>query len=631
MPTPMILFGLGGKFDQNDNENVHDAALLWQTATGQTVSDFELTQITLAQAVVSRSARDGYEPLIAVGPEYVSAVEAVSADHPDTQFVLVGAPVDLPNVLSILFDVEAASFAAGYLAATASSTGVVGFIGGQDTDMMVAAGAAFAAGAHAAVPGTQAIRVMTGTDPSAWADPARGAALARDMILDDNVDVITSPSGSTAFGVYDTVAELGARSIGIDWLNLNRYGDSMITSLYPNMEHVMFDVLSGLDGITGDTLWLGLGNDGITYVDDGTSVLMTPDYRAALEAAPSAFATLATMPTEGPDTLDGGSGADRLEGLGGSDVIDGMAGPDTLDGGTGFDTLTGGAGHDLLIGGSQGDDLSGDAGNDTLIGNDGHDALAGAVGSDLIRGHKGNDTLGGGDGDDTLHGDTGDDIVTGGNGADLAWLGSGADVFHDNTQDAPANNDTVQGGAGDDTIWGGNGFDDFRGNAGADLIRGGKGWDSLFGGDQGDTLQANDGNDLVYGGRGADYALLGNGFDSWWDDAQTTHGDDTVFGGGGWDTIRSAGGDDSLTGGAGSDLFVFVSGIGNAVIGDFDTQVDRLSLDDGLWGGARTPSAFEARATLVDDALVLELDTGATLTFQGLTTAAGLSDALEPL
>ncbi|WP_272490882.1 calcium-binding protein [Mesobacterium pallidum] len=331
-------------------------------------------------------------------------------------------------------------------------------------------------------------------------------------------------------------------------------------------------------------------------------------------------------PTMGPDALLGTGGNDVIEALGGNDTVQGLAGNDTLSGGGGFDSLLGGDGFDRLIGGAQGDTLSGGAGGDTLLGNDGFDVLDGDAGHDRLEGHKGNDLLRGGAGDDVLYGNIGDDTLNGGDGADLAYMGDGADVFYDNTEGAPAGNDTVWGEAGDDVIYGGNGFDVFFGGSGADYIQGGKGFDSIYGGDQSDTIYGNDGNDLVYGGRGADLAYLGTGADVFVDDAQTAFGDDMVYGGGGWDTIRSLGGDDTVTGGDGADTFIFGAGIGDAVITDMTDNVDEVQLDAALWGGALSDAALAARTTLVDGAAQLELDTGATLTFAGLTTLDGLAD-----
>ncbi|WP_238368606.1 beta strand repeat-containing protein [Mesobacterium pallidum] len=390
----------------------------------------------------------------------------------------------------------------------------------------------------------------------------------------------------------------------------------------------LFIASTGQDSFFGnggnDTLRVTLdaytGPDFVVEIDLAAGLVRGLD-TGTLAPLPNGIDALASI--ENAEFLNSGLSA-RLIGDAGGNRLESADGHDTLNGGDGFDTLLAGTGDDLLIGGAQGDFASGGDGNDSLYGNDGFDTLSGEIGADLIAGQKGNDLIYGGDGHDTLYGNIGDDTIFGGNGQDLVYLGEGNDTFEDNTQEAPLNNDTVWGEDGDDIILGGNGFDAFYGGTGADYIRGGKGFDSLYGGDQSDTLYGNDGNDLVYGGRGADYAVLGNGADTWMDDAQTTFGDDQVFGGGGWDTIHSLGGNDTLTGGAGNDSFVFGDAMGDVFLTDFTSGEDDLSFTAALWGGPLTQAELDARASLAGSDLVLTLDTGATVTLDGVSSTAGL-------
>ena len=400
------------------------------------------------------------------------------------------------------------------------------------------------------------------------------------------------------------------------------------------------DLLRGGDG--DDLFLIGTGAD--SFYGNGGNDTLRADLAGYAGAAFAVRIDLAAGLVQGLDPVSFAplpNGADVLAGIENAEVLntvlsaritgdtannrlESSGGADTLDGGAGFDTLLGGDGDDRILGGTQGDLALGGTGADTILGNDGFDTLSGEDGDDRIEGHKGNDLLYGGDGDDTIYGNIGDDTVFGGNGQDQVWLGAGNDRFEDNTQGAPDNNDTVWGEDGDDLILGGNGFDVFYGGAGADYIRGGKGFDSLYGGDQSDTIEGNDGNDLVYGGKGADQASLGKGADLWWDDAQAVFGDDVVWGGGGWDTLHSLGGDDTLTGGAGSDRFVFHAGIGDMVITDYAVGEDRLAFDTSLWSGPLTQGELDLRSSLVAGDLVLTLDIGGTVTFEGVASTAGM-------
>jgi serralysin len=122
----------------------------------------------------------------------------------------------------------------------------------------------------------------------------------------------------------------------------------------------------------------------------------------------------APIPTNGNDTLFGGSGNDSINALGGNDLVTGGDGDDTLLGSSGSDDLYGEFGNDRLDGGS-GDDgfISGGEGNDTLRGSSGHDNLRGDSGNDRLDGGADHDSLTGGADNDNLTGGTGNDILIG--------------------------------------------------------------------------------------------------------------------------------------------------------------------------------------------------------------------------
>ena len=259
----------------------------------------------------------------------------------------------------------------------------------------------------------------------------------------------------------------------------------------------------------------------------------------------------------------------------------------------------------------------GTGGNDRMLGTSVADTLDGLAGNDTIFGYGGNDVLRGKEGADKIYGGDGFDTLMAGAGTDLVYGGAGWD--------------DIAGGRGNDSLYGNAGFDGLYGGDGFDFISGGWGGDEIFGGAQADTIFGDDGNDIVYGGTGADYAVLGKGADLWIDDAQTVFGNDRVFGGGGWDTIQSLGGDDTLTGGAGSDTFYFGRGMGDVLVTDYAVGEDAMTFDGPLWTGPLTQAELDARAALVGGDLVLTLDTGATVTLDGVTSTAGLLDDITVL
>ena len=73
------------------------------------------------------------------------------------------------------------------LAALASKTGKIGFVGGMDIPLIRRFQCGFEQGIKYANPKAELIANMTGTTPAAWNDPGRGAELAKGQ-FDRGVD-----------------------------------------------------------------------------------------------------------------------------------------------------------------------------------------------------------------------------------------------------------------------------------------------------------------------------------------------------------------------------------------------------------------------------------------------------------
>ena len=63
-------------------------------------------------------------------------METVAKEFPDTKFTLIDGVVDLPNVQSVVFKEHEGSFLVGMLAAMASESDMVGFVGGMDIPLI---------------------------------------------------------------------------------------------------------------------------------------------------------------------------------------------------------------------------------------------------------------------------------------------------------------------------------------------------------------------------------------------------------------------------------------------------------------------------------------------------------------
>jgi trimeric autotransporter adhesin len=147
-----------------------------------------------------------------------------------------------------------------------------------------------------------------------------------------------------------------------------------------------------------------------------------------------------------------------------------------------------------------------DAQNKLLVGTAGNDILVGFGGNDPLYGLAGNDSLDGGKGDDVLNGGSGADTLIGGEGVDTASYASssvGVSVLL-STTDAQVS----LGDAAGDTL---SGIENLTGSAFADTLTGDTGANTLDGGTGADTLAGGLGDDIYIVDNVGDIASEGSG------------------------------------------------------------------------------------------------------------------------
>ncbi len=196
----------GGKNDRSFNQSAWEGAQRAARDLGVKVKLFEPT--TDAKGVTSRGAeplvKNGAGLVIGVGFANKDSIEAAARIHPDAKFAVVD---DLPNgdnTVGLRFREQEGSFLVGYIAAVSSSTGVVGFVGGQDVPIIHKFQAGYTAGVKFVCPKCKVVAAYTGTTPKAWNDPARASQLAAGMQA-QGADVIFAAAGGSGSGVVSRV------------------------------------------------------------------------------------------------------------------------------------------------------------------------------------------------------------------------------------------------------------------------------------------------------------------------------------------------------------------------------------------------------------------------------------------
>ena len=133
---PAVIYDMGGKFDKSFNQAGFDGAERWKKESGKAYLEFEITNPAQREQAQRRMAERGADPIVGIGFSQGSAVEKVAKDFPKLKFAIIDSVVTLPNVQSIVFKEHEGSFLVGMMAALASKTGKVGFVGGMDIPLI---------------------------------------------------------------------------------------------------------------------------------------------------------------------------------------------------------------------------------------------------------------------------------------------------------------------------------------------------------------------------------------------------------------------------------------------------------------------------------------------------------------
>ena len=279
---PAVIYDMGGKFDKSFNEAAYKGAEVWKKETGKPYLDSEISNATQREQATRRMADRGATPIVGIGFSQGGSIEKAAKEFPKLQFAIIDSVVDLPNVQSVVFKEQEGSFLVGMMAAMASKTGKVGFVGGMDIPLIRRFQCGYEQGAKYANPKVEVSANMTGTTPAAWGDPARGGELAKAQFA-KGVDVVFAAAGGTGVGVYQAAKDSGKLAIGVDSNQNHLHPGTMLTSMVKRVDVAVYNAFKGTKpGVSS----LGLKEGGVDYaLDEHNAKLVSADMKAKVDAA----------------------------------------------------------------------------------------------------------------------------------------------------------------------------------------------------------------------------------------------------------------------------------------------------------------------------------------------------------
>ena len=170
------------------------------------------------------------------------------------------------------------------IAAMASESGTIGFVGGMDIPLIRKFQGGYEQGALYVNPDINVLANMTGSTPEAWNNPTKGAELTKAQI-DGGADVVYQAAGGTGIGVLQAAADAGIMGIGVDTNQNWMHPGNMLTSMLKRLDLTIFEQAQKTDAGTFESgiHILGLAEGMVGYAtEDG---MVTSAMEAAVQSA----------------------------------------------------------------------------------------------------------------------------------------------------------------------------------------------------------------------------------------------------------------------------------------------------------------------------------------------------------
>jgi basic membrane protein A len=285
--TAGVAFDTGGRGDGTFNDAAGRGADQAKSELGIEVKELEANVDEDRKANLELLAGEGTNVIVGVGFMFTDPMTEVAAANPDITFGIVDSVVDAPNVKSLVFAEEQGSFLVGAAAALKCGCDKIGFIGGQEIDLIKKFEAGYIAGAKQINPNITVESKYLGPagDNSAWGNVAGAKEIASGWYA-DGVEVIYTAAGGSGAGTIEAAVEAKKWAIGVDsdqYLTATPDQQAVIlTSMLKRVDVAVFETIKAVaDGDTaGGIKVFDLSIDGVGYSTSGDYLT---DYVAQLD------------------------------------------------------------------------------------------------------------------------------------------------------------------------------------------------------------------------------------------------------------------------------------------------------------------------------------------------------------
>ncbi len=243
-PKVALMLARGGLGDKAFNDSANAGLQKAASELGAETKTFDYQDGDPQLDAFRQAAKDGYNPIIALGSENAKAITTVAAEYPKLSFVIIDTTAQGANITSVTFSELEGDFLAGALAALLSPNGKVGYLGGADVTVIRRIEFGFKQGVVYVNPQAQVDSHLIGgkDDFSGFAKPDVAKQLTTDMYASGD-QIVYAAAGGSGLGAIEAAKAAGKPIIttGSDqrWIA----PEVVVTSRTKNMDDAVFTII----------------------------------------------------------------------------------------------------------------------------------------------------------------------------------------------------------------------------------------------------------------------------------------------------------------------------------------------------------------------------------------------------
>lgn len=256
-----LITDVGGVNDGSFNQSAWEGLEKAGEELGVEVNYLESATDADYQPNMETFVDEDYDLIISVGYMLADATREAAEANPDTKFAIIDdSSIDLPNVTSLMFKAEQASYLVGYVAGLTTKTNNIGFVVGMTNETMNQFGYGYCAGAIDANPDI----TVQQFNANSFADSATGKTMANTAIT-NGADIVFQAAGATGLGVIEACQEAGVYAIGVDSDQSSIAPKTVLTSAMKRVDNAVYDAVQELidDKLEGGVQTFDLAAGGV--------------------------------------------------------------------------------------------------------------------------------------------------------------------------------------------------------------------------------------------------------------------------------------------------------------------------------------------------------------------------------